>query len=583
MSWEAWFALFVLAAIVIALMIDLAQPAAVVFGGLVVLLLSGVLEASEALTGFGNPAPATVAAFYVVAGGVERTGLVHRLVEGLMGQTAADRGALARLVVPTAVASSVFNNTPIVAMAVPALGRWTARAGRPLSALLMPLSFAAILGGMVTVIGTSTHIVVSGLLVEAGYEPFGFFEVAKVGLPIAVVGIVILIGLAPVLLPERRSARSDVEDAREYTVEMVVVPDGPVDGATVAEASLRHLAGVFLAQVERDGDVVGLVGPDFVLKGLDTLRFVGNAQDVTDLHERPGLAPAVATDGMIHKGRLAFFEAVVGVGSALSGTSLRSIGFRDRFQGVVLAIHRADRRVAGKLGEVRLKVGDTLLVLAPASFRSTWAGSGEFAMITRLDSGDPFRSTKRLPAFTVAATSIALAATGATSFLEAALIGAFGMVITGVVSSSEARRSVNLDVVVLIAASFGIGVAIVKTGLAGQLADTLVSATAGAPNVVVFATIAIMTMTLTELVTNNGAAVLALPIGLAVANEVGLDQRTMAVVVSVAASASFLTPIGYQTNTMVWGPGGYRFSDYSRLGIPLTLTTLAVVAIVSVV
>ncbi len=581
MSWEAWVTLAVVAVTILLLVLDITAPGAIVLGAVVVLLVSDVLEPAKAFAGFGNPAPITVAALYVVAAGIERTGVLNRLVRAMAGRSVGERVTLARMVVPSAAASAFLNNTPVVAMLVPAVTRWSERVRRSASRLLMPLSFAAILGGMVTVIGTSTNIVVSGLLEEAGFEGFGFFELAKLGLPVALVGLGFIVAAAPVVLPSRRSSRKDIDDSREYTVEMSVVAGGSVDGLTVEEAGLRHLDGVFLVQVERGNQVIGAVGPEFLLQGADTLRFVGNAQEAADLQERAGLAPAAEAGGGIPSGRMVFFEAVVGTGSVLVGHSLRDVGFRQRYQAAVLAIHRADHRVLGKLGDAEFRVGDTLLVLAAPGFRDRWHGSGDFLMVSRLDGSEPARSGKVMPAALVGLFVVLSAATGLLPILEASLLGAFAIVGFGVITPNEARRAVDLNVVVLIAASFGISAAIAETGLAVTIANEVFGGleVLGAPAVLVG--VAVATIALTEAVTNNGAAVLMFPIALAVAVELGADPRAFAATIALTASASFLTPIGYQTNTMVWGPGGYRFGDYARLGFPLTLLTLGVVAVVA--
>ena len=579
MSWEAWLTLAVVLLTIVVLTLEVAAPGGVVLTAVVVLLVADVVSPAEAFVGFANPAPITVAGLYVVAAGVERTGMLNRLVDLVLGREAGERGNLARLLVPSAAASAFLNNTPIVAMMSPAVSRWAQRSGRSVSGLLMPLSFAAILGGMVTIIGTSTNIVVSGLLEEFGMEPLGFFEVAKLGLPIAIVGLGYIVLAAPTALPDRRPARRDIEDVREYMVEMKVEPGGPVDGSSVEDAGLRHLAGVFLVQVERDGRVVGAVGPDFALIGGDTLRFVGNARDVADLQERPGIAPAASAAGDIPSGRMVFFEAVVGVGSPLVGQSLRTIGFRQRYQAAVIAIHRADQRVPGKLGDTRLRVGDTLLVLGTSEFRSLWHGSRDFLLVARLDEAEPTRSRKLVPAALIGVAVVVTAATGTLPIVEASLLGALAMVLTGVLSVEEATNAVDLNVIVLIASSFGVGAAITTTGLASDLADGIVIALDALGGPVVLAGVAAATLVLTELITNNAAAVLMFPIALAVAAETGSDPHAFAVTVAVAASASFLTPIGYQTNTMVWGPGGYRFGDYARLGLPLTLVTIVSVAV----
>jgi di/tricarboxylate transporter len=582
MTWEAWFTLGVVVLMIVVLARDFTSPAAVVFTAVVALLVSGVIEPAQAFAGFGNPAPITVAALYVVAAGIERTGMLNRLVDSALGPGSGERSTLVRLLLPSAGASAFLNNTPIVAMLVPAVSRWAHRVGRSVSRYLMPLSFAVILGGTLTLIGTSTNIVVSGLMQQSGMDPMGFFEITKIGLPVVIIGLVLVVVLAPVLLPDRRGARSDIDDVREFVVEMRVDRGGALDGASVEGGGLRHLVGVFLAQVERGTELIAPVRPDTVLRGGDLLRFVGNARDVADLQARSGLTPEAQQHTVaIPTGPLAFFEAVIGDASPLVGTSLKAIGFRDRYQAAVLAIHRADRRVEAKLGEVRLKTGDTLLLLASPAFGGRWQGSNDFLLVSRFGASDPPRSDKAIPAALIGVAVVLVAGTGLLPILDVSLLGAIAVVLLGVLSPSEARSAVDLDVIVVIAASFGVGAALADTGLAARVAGWLVDAFQPLGPLAVVLGVALATLALTEAVTNNAAAVLMFPIAIATAAQVGADPRGYAIVVAVMASASFLTPIGYQTNTMVWGPGGYRFGDYARLGFPLTLVTLAAVALLA--
>ncbi len=322
------------------------------------------------------------------------------------------------------------------------------------------------------------------------------------------------------------------------------------------------------------------MSPDTLLQGGDLLRFVGNARDVADLHGRTGLtADAQLHAAEIPEGRMAFFEAVVGPASPLVGASLKTIGFRARYQAAVLAIHRAGQRVEAKLGEVRLRNGDTLLLLAPPDFSGHWGGSHDFLVISRFGDFEPHRSGRALSAGLIGLGVVVTAATGLLSIVEASLLGALAVGVLGVLTPDEIRGAIDLDVIVVIAASFGIGAAISESGLAIQIADGIVGVADnwGTPGVL-FA-IALATVALTEVVTNNAAAVLVFPIAVSAATAVGADPRPFALVVAVMASASFLTPIGYQTNTMVWGPGGYRFGDFARLGAPLAVTSLAVVMV----
>ena len=579
MTWEAWFTLAVVLITIALLARDFTAPAAVVFAAAVALLVAGVIEPAQAFSGFSNSAPMTVAALYVVAAGIERTGVLNRLVDSALGGGNGERRTLARLLLPSAGASAFLNNTPIVAMLVPAVSRWSQRVGRSVSRYLMPLSFAVILGGTLTLIGTSTNIVVSGLMEGSGMEPMGFFEITKLGLPVAIAGLALLILFAPRLLPDRRGARKDIDDVREFVVEMRVDSAGALDGASVEGGGLRHLVGVFLAQVERGAELIAPVTPETVLRGGDLLRFVGNARDVADLQGRSGLTPEAQQHTVaIPTGRLAFFEAVIGDASPLVGTSLKAIGFRDRYQAAVLAIHRADRRVEAKLGEVRLKTGDTLLLLASPAFTDRWQGSSDFLLVSRFGASEPARSDKVLPATLIGIGVVVAASTGLLPILDASLLGAIAVVLFGVLSPGEARSAVDIDVIIVIAASFGVGAALFDTGLAERLAGWLVDAFHPLGSVGVLVGVALATLALTEAITNNATAVLMFPIAVSAAAQVGADPRAYAIVVAVMASASFLTPIGYQTNTMVWGPGGYRFGDYARLGFPLTLVTLAAVA-----
>jgi di/tricarboxylate transporter len=582
LTWEAWFTLAVVVLTIILLARDFTAPSAIVFGAVVALLVAGVLEPHEAFGGFGNPAPITVAALYVVAAGIERTGILNRIVDLVLGSGGGDRRTLTRLLIPTAAASAFLNNTPIVAMMVPPVSRWTQRMGRSVSRFLMPLSYAAMLGGMVTLIGTSTNVVVSGLLESVGMDPMGFFEISKIGLPVAIGGVALLVLVAPITLPDRRPARRDIEDVREFVVEMTVDTGGPLDGLSVAAADLRHLAGVFLAQVERAGETIAPVSPSTVLRGGDRLRFVGNAREVADVHDRAGLTPEAQEHAVaIPTGQHAFFEAVIGDASPLVGASLKGIGFRQRYQAAVLAIHRAGQRVEGKLGEVRLKTGDTLLVLASPAFQDRWHGSNDFLLVSRFGGPEPARSQKIVPASIVGLAVVAAAGSGLMPILEASLLGAIAMVVFGVLSPNEARTAVDLDVIVVIAAAFGLGEAIGITGLAQRIADGLVAPAESLGPAALVLAVSLATLALTEAITNNAAAVLMFPVAVAAANDAGADPRAFAIVVALMASASFLTPIGYQTNTMVWGPGGYRFGDYARLGTPLTIYALAVVAVLA--
>jgi len=579
MTWQAWFTLGIVVAIVVVLVRDMLPPAAAIGSGTVALLAAGIISPAEALSGFANPAPATIAALYIVAAAVAKTGVLAPLVRTVLGDGDRPRAAIARLAVPTTAASSILNNTPIVAMLAPQIERWAEARGQSPSKYLMPLSFAAILGGVVTLMGTATNIVVSGLLEADGLAPLGFFEITKIGLPVAIIGIVLIVLLAPKVLPARRSpATTDSEEFRQFNVTMHVLAD--LDGLTVEAAGLRHLRGVFLAQLERAGELVTPVGRDTALRTGDVLRFVGRVDQIVDLIAVPGLASTEDQQvARLDAADVAHYEAVIGTSSLLVGTTLRLAGFRDRYQAVVTAIHRAGQRIDAKLGDVVLRPGDTLLVVADHGWGRRWRERADFALIARLDAAPPVAGRRAPVTGLVVAAMVAAAATGLVPLVTAALLGAAALVALRIVTTAEARTAVDLDVIITIAAAFGIAAGMQTSGLADTAATWMIGTFGEFGPVGALAGIILATVILKEIVTNNAAALLILPVALATASGLGLNPRAFALGVAVAAATPFLTPIGYQTNLMVYGPGGYRFSDYLRLGVPLTIAVVAVLLV----
>ena len=579
MTISAWLTLATLLAVLAVLATDRVSPSATLLVGVIFLLVTGVVTPGEAFSGFSNPAPITVAALYILAAAAEKTGVLQPVINWVLGRSQGRRRLLGRIVVPSMGASAFLNNTPIVAILSPQVSQWTERQGFSPSRFLMPLSFASILGGMLTLIGTSTNLVVSGLLEASGRQPLGMFELTPYSLPVALIGVVLIVALAPVVLPDRRGPlQQDVEELREFVVNMNVVAGGPLDGRTVKEAGLRRLTGLFLVEIGRNGETIAPASPSTLLKGGDRLTLVGRAEDVVELQRIRGLVSAERDqldffDDPDHT----FFEAVIGEGSPLVGSTLREVGFRGRYQAAVVAIHRSGERVADKLGRVTLKVGDTLILLADSRFAGRWKERHDFLLVSPLGGAAPLMSRKAPLVALIGLGIVVTAATGVTSILNAALVGAVALVVFKVLTPIEARAAVDLEVIIVIAAALGLAAAIQASGLAAAVADLLLAVTGGLGPTAALLGVLLTTVVLTELVTNNAAAALLLPIALSTAEGVGADPRLFAIALAIVASASFLTPIGYQTNTMVYGPGGYRFSDYARLGAPLTITVLVVV------
>jgi di/tricarboxylate transporter len=581
-SWEAWFTLAVVVLTVVLLVRDTVAPVLAVVGADVVLLVSGVIDAEQAFSGFSNPAPITVAALFVLARAAEKTGALQPLIARALGNGAGGRLTMLRLLAPTAAASAWLNNTPIVAMLAPQVREWAEQRNQSPSWYLMPLSFATILGGVVTVIGTSTNLVVSGLMEEAGMAPIGMFEITRVGLPLALLGVLVLVLFSRRLLPDRRGPRKQFEEEiREYVVHMRVTPSGPLDGQTVEGGGLRNLSGVFLAEVEREGQVIAPAAPTTRLRGGDRLIFAGRADMIRDLHTMRGLQPDghPSVQSTLAGPTRTFFEVVVSAASPVANKTLKEAEFRSRYQAAVLAIHRSGERVRAKLGDVRIREGDTLLLVADPDFGNRWRHRSEFLLVAHLGGRPPASTAKGVLVGLIALAVVVLAGAGLLPILQASLLGAIALVATRVLTAWEAREAIELDVLLVIAASFGIGAALETSGLAGLLGRGIVGGFSGWGAWAVLLAVSVATMTLTELITNNAAAVLLFPIAMAAAAAIGADPRPFAISIAIAASASFLTPIGYQTNTMIYGLGGYRFTDFFRLGLPLTLVVLTAILI----
>jgi di/tricarboxylate transporter len=376
------------------------------------------------------------------------------------------------------------------------------------------------------------------------------------------------------LLPERNSLLSQLEDAREYTVEMLVEPHSPLEGKTIEAAGLRQLPGMYLVELDRDGQMMPAVSPQQTLRGGDRLLFAGVVDSVLDLQKIRGLTPATNQVFKLQSPRhqRCLVEAVVSESFPLLGKSIRAGRFRTQYQAAIIAVARNGERIQRKIGDIVPRPGDTLLMETHPSFFERYRNTRDFLLISRLDNSTPPRHERASLAVAIMAGMVVLAATGLLSMLQAAMLAAGLMLVGNCTSAGVARRAVDWQVLLVIAASFGIGIALEKTGAASLVAGGLVGL-AGDNPWAALALFFLATSLFTNLITNNAAAVLMFPIALAVAARLDVSVIPFAIVIMKAASASFATPIGYQTNLMVMGPGGYSFTDYLRLGVPLTFLT----------
>ncbi|MDS1309481.1 SLC13 family permease [Marinobacter xiaoshiensis] len=572
MEWQAVFTLITLAGVLATLVTTRVSADLVLMSALALLLVSGVLGPVDALSGFANPGVITIATLYVVAAGLKETGAVQWIARLLLGHPKTPRGAQLRMILPTGVLSGFMNNTAVVAMFIPAIQDWAQRLGIPASKLLLPLSYAAILGGTCTLIGTSTNLVVDGMLQSRLGIHLGLFELAWVGVPLLMVGGAFLVLVGHRLLPDRGSLKEELDQVREYGVEVEVVSPGPLVGKTIAEAGLRALTYGYLTEIDRDGRLITAVEPDRTLQAGDKLYFVGAPECASELRRIQGLKPA---NGSVHKldiqnNQRCLVEVVLGPEFTALNKTIRDSRFRTRFNAVILSVSREGRRVPGKLGDITFRMGDTLLLEASHQFAEQYRFRRDFLLVSALNDSTPPDFSKAPRALGILLVMVVLSASGLLSILEASFLAAGGMIMVGCLTASRARRSVDLPVLVVIASSFALGNAMTETGAAQWIAGGLLGFGPLTPWIAL-AMVYVLTAMFTEVITNNAAAVLMFPIALAVSDQLGVSFLPFAIAVMFAASASFITPLGYQTNLMVYGPGRYRFSDYVRIGVPLSL------------
>ncbi|GMV94023.1 MAG: SLC13 family permease [Candidatus Hydrogenedentota bacterium] len=582
-TWQAWFTVLTLLAVLAGLIRNL-PPDAVLLGGTVLLTLTGIITPVQAFSGFSNEGMLTVAALFVVAAALRETGALDTIGGLVLGRARTERGVLIRLAGSVTGMSAFLNNTPIVAMFIPIITRWCAKNGLSPSRLLIPLSYLTILGGTCTLIGTSTNLVVSGLLrremdLDPGHSPnlspIGLFEMSWVGVPYAIIGILYLYFIGYRLIPDRKDfIEKMAQTAREYLVDLRVEPGCSLVGKTVEAAGLRRLRGLFLIEILRSEEVISPVRPDRTLAEGDVLTFTGEVNTIIDLERVQGLVP-IADDGyeahsLKQRGRM-LSEAVVSATSPVVGKTIRDSDFRARYNAAVVAVHRGGERLHGRVGDIVLRAGDTLLLQTGPHFLGVHRNDPDFYLVSGIEDSRPIRHEKAGLSIGLLAVLIVLMATGYVSIVVAAFVIAGLMVATRCISMGDARQSLDWQTLVTIGASFGLGEALRTSGVVTEVAGFLVGNFGAWGPYALLAAIYLLTSIITEAVTNNAAAVLMFPFAVAIAEQYGVNPRPFVMAVMFAASASFMSPIGYQTNLMVYGPGGYRFTDFLRVGLPLEL------------
>lgn len=542
------------------------------------LMLSGVLSPEEGFKGFSNSATVTIAAMFVLSDALRRTGAVRGL-GGLLIRLYKDydfRIALAGMMAMVAVLSSIINNTAVVAILLPLMLQTARSAKIPPTKVLMPLSFSAMFGGLCTLVGTSTNILVSSIMQEHQMEPIGMFEMAPLGAVLFAVGAAYLLVGGTWMIPSRGDGAELTEsyEMGAYLTEVQIRPDSKSAYRTLQDAAIAEQESIEVVDVVRGGRSFGRPDPSFVLQPYDTLRVTGSAEAIGRLKRQKGVVfrpGKVLGDTELQKAETVLFEAVVAPNSELDGQSLNAVDFRERFNATLLAVKRKRQLIHRDVLNMELQGGDVLLIQLPKKQVPQLQNTPAFVVLSEV--GVPeFRDE-----LVHWAVGIVAGVIGAATFFdaihisEAAVTGGLLCVIVGAITPQEAYESIDWQVIFLLAGVIPLGTALEKTGGIQIVADYTLAAVGALGPTALLGAFYLMTAIFTGIMSNQATAILLAPVAIQTAESIGADPRPFALAITFAASTSFYTPVGYQTNTLIYSAGDYRFTDFVKIGLPLTL------------
>ena len=583
----------VLLFMIIALYRELFRPATVFLIAIVFLSIFGILTPQEILKGFANEQIAVILLLLVIGDIIKKTEILNYFFDRAFKKAKTANGFLSRMMLYVSSISAFFNNTPLVALLVPYVMNWGKKHGVAPSKLLIPLSYAAILGGGITLIGTSTNLILNGLVVESGYPSLELFDFAYVGIPMSLIGLLYFLFVGKKLLPAKQDVLEDfISKAREYLVETKINSGSPLVNKTIEAAGLRRLKGLYLVEIIRKQQYISPVSPQEVLKEGDTLTMVGATKTVAELvNTKMGLSLPEEID-VAFGSKMNVIEAVVPFNSSLIGDKVKDTNFRAKYDAAILAVHRNGEKLSGKIGDIVLEPGDLLLLLVGADFATRTEGINDYYIISRIK--EIYNIDVKRAAFLLSGTLLAilLAALKNWSVLQPLNLSLFKnltilltiFLVTRTINTTEVRTSINVTIWIIAAFALALGSALEKTGTAQLAAGWVIDVCRPFGTLGIMAGIFIITSMLAGYMSYVAAISITFPIAMSIALSLGQNYIPFALLVAFGASANFFTPIGYQTNLMVYGPGGYSFKDFFKVGFPLVIiymiVTIAILATV---
>lgn len=585
MTAQGFFVLAIIVIMIAALAKEVMRPGLILFSALIILLIFGSVNANEVLAGFSNKGMITVGILFVVSEGITQSGALTRLANAFLPRRRGNtRSLFFRIMFPISFLSAFLNNTPIVIIFAPIIKKWAENLNLSAQKFLIPLSYATILGGVCTLIGTSTNLVVHGLMLDNGMPGFSMFELGMVGVPLAFAGYLYMSYVGVHLLPGNKNfIRRPLSDQKDYYYELVVPPESVLVGQTLRNGRTKDLKGFDIIQLERNNTKFEGKTHGLTIEANDNLLVAGKSNGLEIIKD----LTSVRIKGMdllkdhVNMSELKQYEAVLAPRFPGIGKTIQEFNFFDHYQALIVAVHRNGERITSNLRSLKLSEGDNLVLLTTDRFIKNWGDSKIFYLTTYIrDHEENTAKSKKWLALSILLMMIAGAT--ATDYLPKfehvqadmflfSAIAAILMIWLRIVPHQKYTKAISWDILITIACSFGISKAMQNSGLADGIAHTAINFAKNWGPVGVLACIYLITTIFTEVITNNAAAAISFPIALAAAQQLGVDPKPFFVAICIAASASFATPIGYQTNLIVQGIGNYKFMDFVKVGVPLNI------------
>jgi di/tricarboxylate transporter len=552
------------------------RPAFAFLMAIALLVVFKIISPKEAVSGFANEQLAIIVMLLIISDIIRKSKVLAYWFNKTVGKTKSEQGFLTKLVLITAPLSAFFNNTPLVAILMPFVRNWSVEHKKYPSQFLLPLSYAAILGGTITLVGTSTNLIVNGMVVEAGKPSLSIFDFTPVGLVMLLLGTVYIITAYKILPKNKDVLEGFAENNRDFFIETGIKPDASIIGKTIEEASLRNLKSLFLVEIIRQDKIISPVSSTEIIEQNDTLIFTGNTQSLDDLlNPALGLKLPKPVTGFSGD-KINIVEVVVSYNSWMIGKSIKETDFRGKYDGAIVAVHRNGERLSGKIGDIIIQPGDVLLVFAGKDFYKRTENNQAFYILSQTETQPNAPAKKVLVVLAMLITTIVLSALSVLPLFTGLLLTLIVAIGLQLVPFNEIRKGLDFNLIFLIALGLSLGKAMDNSGTAEYISTVIHTHLYNIPVLGLMLLIFIFTNLLASYITNSAAVAIMVPIAMALASSMNVSHVPFALLTAYGAAANFITPVGYQTNLMVYGPGQYKFSDYIKFGLPLTILYMLV-------